>query len=131
MKKENINDSLMLYWNDPRISKDVHSELKKLPMCMIFSFDTSNIYICNFQNSIKRETRAFMKVKRARGEPISFNDAIQILVAKKINHETMHKILYKTIDKHAAVLYDKLLNGFHTGGNAMSEMTFDEDEVLY
>lgn len=112
MKKEDISNSIMLYWEDHRIPKEARDELKKLPMCTIYCYATSNIYICNFGNCIKSEVRAFMKVKKAKGEH-------------------MHRALHKSVNKHAAVLYDKLLNGFSTGKNAMAPMTFNEEDVLY
>jgi len=94
---------------------------------MVFSYDTSNIYICN---AIKKETCAYMRIRKAQGREISFNTALIEVVVGRLNHENMHRILYKTINKSAAIFYDRLMGGEATGKGSYSATDYTMESVL-
>jgi hypothetical protein len=71
-----------------------------------------------------------MKIRKAQGKKISFNNAIIEVVTRRLDHENMHRILCKTINKAAAVFYDRLLGGWSTGAFSYSATDYAKDGVL-
>ena len=105
MNKLEVFDSIMLFWDDPRIPPEALAFFKIYPHNSFFSYQTCNIYLCKW---IKNEARAWMKILKSKGMPSSFYDIFITVLIRKLNHENMHRVLYKTISKEAAVYYDKL-----------------------